>query len=66
MNTGKLTAAQHALENNDSPHAKNAAKTTCVRGHPYTPENTYNPPSAPHTRQCRTCIRMHGAKRRAQ
>lgn len=30
-------------------------KTHCPKGHAYSPENTYNPPSAPSARQCRTC-----------
>lgn len=34
----------------------NARKDVCNRGHPYTPENTYSPPSRPTWRQCRVCI----------
>lgn len=32
------------------------AKTHCIRGHPYTPENTYRSPSRGE-RRCRTCAR---------
>lgn len=35
------TKRQNALENNDSPLAKNAQATTCKFGHPWTPENIY-------------------------
>ena len=29
----------------------------CVKGHEFTPENTYSPPKAPGSRQCKTCNR---------
>ena len=57
----------NSLENNDSPHAKNARKTHCIRGHEFTPENTKravrngNP-----VRQCATCLRMHGRNKQAR
>lgn len=34
----------------------NRAKTHCPSGHPYDDRNTYRPPGAPLTRQCRTCL----------
>lgn len=44
------------------PH--NALKTSCKRGHPFTPENTY---AANRTgRGCRVCQRMHDANYRAR
>lgn len=44
----------NTLENSVCPHAKNAAKTECKRGHPFTPENTYvNPANG--SRNCRAC-----------
>lgn len=42
--------------------AANASKTHCVRGHEFTPENTYTNPSR-HGRHCRICIREHRAAR---
>jgi hypothetical protein len=30
----------NSVENSISPMARNAKKTTCAKGHPYTPENT--------------------------
>lgn len=37
----------------DTIPARNAAKTHCKRGHPFTPENTYR--KATGVRQCRAC-----------
>jgi hypothetical protein len=45
-----VTQRTNTLENSECPHAKNAAKTECVRGHPFSPENTH--------------WKMAGAKRR--
>lgn len=42
----------------------NVKKTHCIRGHEFTPENTYEPPKRPGTRQCRTCRRASGANYR--
>jgi hypothetical protein len=33
-------------------------KTHCLRGHEYTPENTYWFPSRPNVRTCRACMRI--------
>ena len=41
--------------------ARNAAKTSCVHGHPFTPENTYH---ASDGRRCRTCKRASDNRRR--
>ena len=43
-------------------HHRNGRKTHCLRDHEFTPENTYHPPSRPHTRQCRECIRLRQRK----
>jgi|SRR5271157_3784042 len=37
--------------------AKNAAKTSCIHGHPYTEENTYHRPDK-NGRMCRACGRL--------
>lgn len=46
-----------------------ASKTHCLRGHEFTPENTYRPPGKSE-RRCRECQRISGrvndAKRRAK
>lgn len=34
-----------------------ARKTHCIRGHEFTPENTYTPPGATSPRACRECSR---------
>jgi hypothetical protein len=55
----------------ESIHARNSRKTECVRGHPFTPENTYH---IGRWRVCLTCKRAHGrfnmarlrARRRAE
>lgn len=49
---------------NSQRGSRNAVKTHCDRGHEFTPENTYAPPSRPNIRSCRTCRRAAGAARR--
>jgi hypothetical protein len=51
-------------EENALRGSRNAAKTHCDRGHEFTPENTYVPPSRDH-RACRECRRLDYLKRRA-
>lgn len=41
--------------------ARNAAATHCLRGHEFTPENTYIPRSG--NRNCRACIRLRNRSR---
>ena len=52
------------------PSAMRARSSHCIRGHEFTPENTYHPPGKPAHRQCRECIRIRSqrqiAKRRAR
>lgn len=43
--------------------AENAAKTACVRGHEFTPENTYD---ARGKRECRACHRGRQRRYRAE
>lgn len=43
------------LRRGNGPAAINARKTHCIRGHGFTAENTYRPPSG--DRRCRTCVR---------
>lgn len=47
----------------DSPAARHARQTACVRGHPFTEENTWL--SASGRRGCRTCNRERQAQHRA-
>lgn len=39
------------------PTAVNAARTHCIYGHEFTPENTYIRPNRPTERECRVCKR---------
>lgn len=39
--------------------ARNAAKTHCAKGHPYSEENTIRQPAHPTHRRCRTCTKEH-------
>lgn len=65
VNPAHLEAVTPAVNNarSTSPSAKNALKTHCVRGHEFTPENTYAQPSTPRRRRCRACAakRQQGA-----
>lgn len=49
----------------DTFQAKNAAKTHCLRGHEFTPENTYRRLDRPGHRACKTCQRMRDAALKA-
>jgi hypothetical protein len=54
-----VTPYINGVENNDSPHAINARKTHCKRGHPFDAENTqhvlrYGKPA----RQCIACAKL--------
>ncbi len=44
------------------PMRLHAEKTHCLRGHEFTPENTYIQPSKPTGRLCRICKKLHAAK----
>lgn len=43
--------------------AANSRKTHCIRGHEFTPENTYRPSTRPNGRQCRECTLERAARR---
>lgn len=40
---------------------KNAQKSHCLKGHPYSVENTYSAPSRPVNRHCKECNRIRAA-----
>lgn len=42
--------------------AAQSKQEACIRGHQFTPENTYNPPYSPRMRRCRTCHNAWGRK----
>jgi len=53
----RVTTQQiNTTENSESPLAKNAAKTHCIRGHAFDEENTIRTKKG---RQCRICRKMH-------
>lgn len=64
-----LSPSDHSkLHGGGSACAANAAKTHCIHGHEFTPENTYVNPSSG-SRQCRECRRRVGresARRRRE
>ena len=49
-----VTSAENNLRGL-GPGAVNRRKKACHRGHAFTPENTYHPPSDPKHRMCRAC-----------
>lgn len=53
--TEKVTAAENILRGYGGP-AQNARKTHCLRGHEFTPENTYFYGPSGTKRSCRECI----------
>jgi hypothetical protein len=50
-----VSSWENVKRGNSSPPVENAAKTHCVHGHEFTPENTYVRPNG--SRSCRTCLR---------
>lgn len=52
-----VTGKENNLRSNNIP-ALNARKTHCIRGHPFTVENTYHPYGQPSRRQCKECVRI--------
>ena len=59
---------QENLLRGETVNARNAAKTECVNGHPFTPENTYLRPAGARSprRMCRECHRQSAARHRAR
>jgi len=47
----------------DTLAARNLAKTHCVNGHEFTPENTYHPPKRPRSRYCNICRKAASERR---
>lgn len=45
------------LARGEGPNAKALRDNTCIRGHEFTPENTYYRPSRPRVRICKSCQR---------
>lgn len=43
--------------------ARRATQTHCLRGHPFSPDNTYRPATRPNSRYCRQCMRDRDAAR---
>lgn len=62
-----VTPRQNAIENSVGAAAKNAAKTHCPLGHPYTTENTYQYQyGTGGLRICKQCSRIHGEKKKGR
>lgn len=63
-NPGHLELVTHRenILRGESPQAINARKTHCIRGHEFTPENTYRTPSTG-GRSCRKCMAIQAANR---
>lgn len=59
-----VTIAENVLRGFGAP-AQNKRKTECIRGHEFTPENTYRRPNDG-GRECVICRRMHGANSKAR
>jgi hypothetical protein len=53
-----VTSRENTLRSPTAPTAVNARKTHCLRGHPLSGANLYEPPSRPGRRYCRECVRM--------
>lgn len=61
MHLEVVTSGTNTLRGN-SPSAINARKTECLRGHPYTPENTIRDKSAG-KRRCKICRKKQRRRR---
>lgn len=68
MGPAHLEPVTHRVNNirSDGVSGVNFRKTHCIRGHEFTPENTYHPPKKPATRYCRQCMAIHDAAVRAR
>ncbi|MEV5629135.1 HNH endonuclease signature motif containing protein [Micromonospora tulbaghiae] len=62
-----VTQRDNLLRSQHTGPNRNAAKTHCPQGHPYSPENTYSRPTAKGyaRRECKTCRRERTAERAA-
>lgn len=62
-----VTQRENLLRSRHTMPHRNAAKTHCPQGHPYTPENTYQTVTAKgrQRRECRTCRRERATQRSA-
>ncbi|MFD9225251.1 HNH endonuclease signature motif containing protein [Streptomyces sp. NPDC060064] len=61
-----VTAQENQLRSGLTIGGVAAQLTHCLRGHEFTPENIYSPPSAPNKRFCRACLRIRKAEQRAR
>lgn len=55
----QVTIRENNVTYSNSPPAKNATKTHCIRGHKYTPKNTYKQRGI--NRLCRKCMKINKA-----
>lgn len=66
VNPAHLEPTTQRINNirSDGPSGRNARLTHCLRGHEFTPANTYRPPQRPNSRMCRRCMAIRSAAAR--